>query len=244
MNEHDFVFPQLSAYSLDALDPEEAERVRLHLTTCSICQSELASYQRIVDELLLAVSIHEPPSGLKTRLLKEIVTPLPQNSFTAQLWLSLSSFFNWIFRPRIFRPLLAILLLALLTGNVLVWRSQRATIDNNNPQKLRAFPLVGDESFPTASGYILVSSDGLSGAVVVDELPILAEDQTYQLWLIQPDQQRDSGAIFTVDDLGYGGARIEPPQTLWNYRGFGITIEPAEGSAAPTGQRVLFGELP
>ena len=89
---------------------------------------------------------------------------------------------------------------------------------------------------------LVISSDGEHGTLVVDGLPPLDASQQYQLWLIQ-DGQRTSGGIFSVDGEGYGSLWITSPKPLISYQAVGITVEPAGGSPAPTGERVLGGEL-
>jgi anti-sigma-K factor RskA len=74
--------------------------------------------------------------------------------------------------------------------------------------------------------------------LVVDHLPPLDPAHQYQLWLIQ-DGQRTSGAVFSVNPEGYGSVWVSSPQPLANYSAFGVSIEPAGGSLAPTGARVL-----
>src|ERR1700753_714955 len=41
----------VAAYALGALDSTEAEAFRHHLQTCSVCQEELTSFRKVVDEL-------------------------------------------------------------------------------------------------------------------------------------------------------------------------------------------------
>jgi anti-sigma-K factor RskA len=116
-------------------------------------------------------------------------------------------------------------------------------LDRSQAETLLAIPLAGDAIVEGASGMLIISRDGQNGALVVDSLPTLDADQAYQLWLIK-DDHRASGAIFTVDEAGYGGTRVEAPELLFEYSAAGVTIEPAGGSSGPTGERVLFGEFP
>ena len=93
-----------------------------------------------------------------------------------------------------------------------------------------------------ATGFVLISANGDDGALIVDGLPPLGEDQEYQLWLIR-DGERTSGAVFSTDERSYAGMRIRAPRSLLEYSAVGITIEPAGGSAYPTGAQVLRGTL-
>jgi anti-sigma-K factor RskA len=89
---------------------------------------------------------------------------------------------------------------------------------------------------------IVISLEGTHGTLVVDNLPPLEEDQQFQLWLVR-DSQRASGGVFSVDEDGYGSVWVSSPEPLASYTGFGITIEPAGGSAGPTGEKVLGNDL-
>jgi anti-sigma-K factor RskA len=71
---------------------------------------------------------------------------------------------------------------------------------------------------------------------------MLGSDQQYQLWLVL-DDERTSGGVFSVDYYGYGAMVIHAPRPLNEYTSFGVTVEPAGGSPAPTGEKVLGGEF-
>jgi len=108
--------------------------------------------------------------------------------------------------------------------------------------RMRAVPLTASEPNSRATGFVLISADGDSGALIVDGLPPLGESQQYQLWLIR-DGQRTSGAVFSTDEKSYGGTRIRAPGSLLEYTAVDITVEPSGGSSNPTGAEVLGGPL-
>jgi anti-sigma-K factor RskA len=71
-------------------------------------------------------------------------------------------------------------------------------------------------------------------------LPELSEDQTYQVWLIEGDEDRVSGGLFRPQaGLPYTTQPIYAKQAISNFVGIGVTIEPAGGSERPTGPRVI-----
>jgi anti-sigma-K factor RskA len=71
-------------------------------------------------------------------------------------------------------------------------------------------------------------------------LPELANDQTYQAWLIQPDGSRVSaGGFLPQEEESYTTQPIYSKQDLSTFVGVGVTIEPAGGSEQPTGPRIL-----
>jgi anti-sigma-K factor RskA len=98
------------------------------------------------------------------------------------------------------------------------------------------------QAVPNATGQIMISKDGRFALLVVMGLPVLDPEYKYQLWLVR-DGQRTSGGMFTVTSEGYGSMTISLPQSLSDYSYFDITIEPAEGSPEPTGEKVLVARV-
>jgi len=60
----------------------------------------------------------------------------------------------------------------------------------------------------------------------------------YQVWLVR-DGERASAALFRTDDSGWGYTLIESDEPMGTYETIGITPEPFDGSAGPTGPRLL-----
>jgi anti-sigma-K factor RskA len=89
---------------------------------------------------------------------------------------------------------------------------------------------------------VVISADGANGVLIVDQMPTLDSESTYQLWLTR-NGQSISGALFSVDESGYRGVRIVAPESLLLYSSIRVTIEPVGGSSAPTGEQVLGGSL-
>jgi hypothetical protein len=135
-----------------------------------------------------------------------------------------------------------LLVLLLLASNLVLWQRLNSLEVLSGPMGMRAISLQNTDAAPNASGFVIISSDGNEGVLVVDELPALDEQYEYQLWLVR-NGSLTSGAVFPVDESGYRGMRIEAPETLLLYSSVLVTIEPAGGSTAPTGDTVLDGSL-
>jgi anti-sigma-K factor RskA len=110
--------------------------------------------------------------------------------------------------------------------------------DASRPANFGTVTLTGSELSANATGIIVISANGQHGTLVVQNLPVLAEAETYQLWLTK-DGQRTDGGIFDVDEDGYRAHWVQAPEPLDSYENFGITVEPAGGSPYPTGNKVL-----
>ena len=234
MTGNSHILESLPAYVLGSLDASEARLVTEHLAGCHLCRTELHAFQNTADQLAWAAPEALPSEYLKRRFverIKEIKSARPQREKFRS--------------PRRLVPIggliAALLVFALLTSNLLLWQRFNNLDVLAGPMGMRAITLQNTKVAPGASGFVIISSDGLDGVLVVDELPMLDADHEYQLWL--EDGDTTSGAVFIVDESGYRGLRIEAPQSLLLYSSVRITVEPAGGSASPTGDTVLDGSL-
>lgn len=105
----------------------------------------------------------------------------------------------------------------------------------------QAVLLSGTESAPAASGAFYVSER--EGVLVVRGLEPLAEEQAYQLWLIPAEGQPVSAGLLPLREAGPTWQTVAIPDGARDFAGFGISIEPALGSPAPTGPIVLLGQV-
>ena len=237
MSSNEHVLDLLPAYALDCLDIEELVQVSEHLTGCADCRAELQKVQAVVDQLAIAVPSIAPPARLKDRL-KERVRPRPALEPTR--WQRVKHSMQRVSPVWGLAGLAIILVLALST--LLLWQQVSQLETPAEPAQMRTVALSGTGMTPDATGLIVVSLDGDHGALVVDQLPELDVDRQYQLWLIDNDR-RVSGAVFSVDEHGYGSVWISADEPLSSFSAFGISIEPAGGSEGPTGEKVLGGTL-
>lgn len=232
------VLDALPAYALGSLEAEETRRVEEHLLNCLICRNELADFQAVVEQLSFASPAATPSPELKERLIQRVRTTRPEQRPSAPIPKR-----PWLERLLPAWGLASLFLIVALAGfNVLLWQRFNRLEVNTSPGGMRAVPLSASAVGSAATGFVLISADGDSGALVVDGLPQLGEDQQYQLWLIR-DGERISGALFSTDERSYGGTRIRAPRSLLDYSAVDITIEPNGGSPQPTGTHVLGGPL-
>jgi anti-sigma-K factor RskA len=231
-NEH--LLDLLPAYSLGSLEEEEAIKVSEHLSGCSLCQSEFASYQAVSAQLALAGVESDPPPDLKSQLFDQL--GIPPSTTTRE--------------PSSVRPRLLpawglaslILIIALAVGSIYMWQRINRLEQAARPGGMYSFALNGTDDIPDAAGYLIVGADGRNGAIIVDKLPPLDAEFEYQLWLTR-DGEFTSGAVLAVDEMGYSGRRVSAPDNLLTYSEASVTVEPAGGSDQPTGDIVLVGTL-
>ena len=229
------VLESLPAYALGSLDAAEARMVAQHLAGCHICRSELHAFQDVAGQLALTAPQAGPSHDLKPRLMARIQSLSPSQPRMER----------WRFAgPGV--PVGAIvglvLIVTLAVSNLLLWQRFNQLEVLAGPLGMRAIALQNTDAAPNASGFVVISADGLNGVLVVDELPPLDTQREYQLWLVR-NGSNTSAAVFSVDESGYRGMRIEAPQTLLAYSSVRVTIEPTGGSAVPIGEEVLGGLL-
>jgi anti-sigma-K factor RskA len=243
MSNQKHVTELIPAYAVSCLDVAESLQVARHLASCAACQAELSRYEAVVDQLSLAVPEAEPTVDLKARLLDQIERPSVEPA-AATTAVSRPHWWPPVWWPKVrslagpawWRPAVALLLLLLLVSNLFLWHQlNRALLTANDFQYIL---LEATEASPGARGLIVVNESGQSGTMIVDGLPLLDDSQQYQLWLLG-NGEREDGGVFSVYRSGYYAMLIHAPESLDQYTGFGITIEPVGGSPGPTGARVL-----
>ncbi len=232
------VLDLLPAYAIGSLDSDEASRVEQHLLSCLICRDESNAFQSVAEQLSFAAPIATPSPDLKDRLMQRVQAAHPHQRVPAQAFKR-----PWLERLLPVWGLASLCLIIALAGlNLFLWQRLDQSEPFMSPNGMRAVPLSPPDSVSRATGFVLISEDGDSGALVVDGLPPLDNGRQYQVWLLR-NGQRTSGAVFSTDIKSYGGTRIRAPGSLLEYSAVDITIEPTGGSPQPTGAEVLGGPL-
>ncbi|MGI9077125.1 MAG: anti-sigma factor domain-containing protein [Gemmatimonadaceae bacterium] len=77
--------------------------------------------------------------------------------------------------------------------------------------------------------------------LVAHNLPNVAPNRTYQLWLITPGQRKLSMGTFTSDQRGHAVFRATFPLPRDSVAAVAVTLEPAGGVPQPTGPITLSG---
>lgn len=260
------ILEQLPDLALGALERGETEAVLRHVRACSPCRRELASFDQVADALLVSPQPTSPPASLRSRVLESagIAASSSQRRVVAvSRWRRFLAAFSP--GPSLVRFSPAILALALLLAAGVGYQTvqlqgdlQRARLENTalrtemassqatfsdvlSPGTI-AWGLNGTDAASSATATLYCRPASRTGLLAAANLPVLPEGQAYQLWLIH-DGQRASGGLLTVDSSGRGVLTVQAPEPFSAYQSVGMTIEPAAGSAGPTGQRVLSGSL-
>lgn len=232
----------IPAYVLDALDSDERYDLEVHLQTCTACQAELASYRQVSENMLLAVPPVQPPAALRKRLQSRL--PSAQNASKPR--------FSWNLGRTAQFGLVGLVVVLLVVNiysliQIQSLNTQQAKLLDQFNTSQTALAMLAYPDTQT----INLEGQGIVGTLLLDKernialitawnLPSLQADQTYQIWLIDPQGGRTSAGIFTPDtELPFTTASIIASTDLSNYVGLGVTVEPAGGSSQPTGPRIF-----
>jgi anti-sigma-K factor RskA len=237
--EHLPFLENIPAYALGALDAKEAAALESHLQTCASCREELVAYRATSDNLLMSFPPQEPSAALRKRIQKRL--PSAQKTARPRLNWSLS------------RLAVAIAIIVLLALNVLsisqvrALRNQQAQLMDqiqNGQMALVMLSYPHTQSFPiqaeNVTGSLLLDREYNNAVLILRGLPAIPENQTYQVWLIDPNGDRTSaGLVRPQTDIPFLSQSLSSTQDLANFVGVGMTIEPAGGSDHPTGSQVF-----
>jgi anti-sigma-K factor RskA len=229
----------IPAYAIGALDAVEATALEAHLRTCEACRDELAAYRLTSDSLLMNLPPQKPSAALRRRLQRRL--PRTQKAVRPRL--------NWSFG----RVAVGIAIVLLLALNVFsfsqVWalQNQQAQLLNqiqNGQMALAMLSYPNTQSFPIneekVTGSLLLDKEYNKAVLILRGLPSIPDNQTYQVWLIDPNGDRTSaGLLRPQTDLPFISEPIDATQDLANFVGIGMTIEPAGGSDHPTGMQIF-----
>jgi anti-sigma-K factor RskA len=213
MNENE-IKELLPLYAIDALDDTEKHAVEEYLSAHPELRKELEGLNNTVDSLS---SLNmKAPEGILDSIMDDISEPSFAERIKALLFPS----------GTVQRLSYAAALLLLLYVGI-------ASMDSSS-----VIALSGTDASSGATGKLVIEKRETEALLTVANLPALGISETYQLWLIKADGERDNGGTFNVSN-GKAQLKISAKQPIAEYFAFGITIEPAGGSPAPTGRKVL-----
>jgi anti-sigma-K factor RskA len=122
----------------------------------------------------------------------------------------------------------------------------------------QVFHISGTDAAPQAAGVLVKEPGSERSILIVAGLPRLPSEMGYQVWLIQGESTVPLGAgtLSVIGSDFYGvaisatfnitGIYAQPvivSDTFSAADAIGVSVEPAEGSTAPTGDVVLLGDL-
>ena len=244
------VSESIPALVLGALDLYERVEIVAHIDSCPGCRELLHEYAGVSHGLLMAVPQRIPPPGLKKMLMARVATPQPTWLERIRTWLSTRQALpRWSLGAVVAAVLLVVSLVGVQAARLTSQQEllsqqlqqQQATLAILAGSDTVSMVMQGTPAASGASGVIRYSPQQTLAVLHVQNMPALSAAQSYQLWLIDADGKRDSGAVFSVPQGSDGSVTlvVMAPRSFKSYVRCGISLEPRGGSPKPTGPAIL-----
>ena len=241
-----------AVYAAGALDGDDLVRFQAHLRAgCDTCEAVVRESEEALAALANEASPAIPPAHVRAELLRRVDTSsrprarrfhwLPWAAGTAAAAVAASLFVSGLVAARYERQLGVVMretsrMREALKREQEKLRDEVATAQLLRDPATRVVTLNGLPAAPGASGRV-VWHDDAGGRLYVTGLPSAPPEKTYELWIITDAAPRPAGT-FNVDASG-AAARPVSPAGAGPVKAFAVTLEPAGGTAAPTGPMVL-----
>jgi anti-sigma-K factor RskA len=263
---HDELRDLTGGYALGALSEAERRAFEAHVETCPECAEEARGFAAVASGLAAAVPQVDPPAALRDRVLRaaiagspRVIDEAPRSRLGVFRFLSVAAaivalalgLYAISLQQRI-RVLEEELRLASARGADVQQQLVRYRVAFDRASEIRAIlsapdmrriDLAGQKAAPGASGRAFWSP--VHGLVVAfDSLPPTAADRVYQLWVIPPGAGAApiSAALLELQPDGRAIA-LGAPASAARVGTVAVTLEPAGGVPAPTGDMIVVGTL-
>ena len=227
-------------YLMGALEPQEALEIEQHVADqCPVCIPRLQEATGVVASLSGIAEQQPLPPRLRKRVLAS-VKPETESR-------------NWLFGVLgLSAACVALLVFALwTTGSMNSYRRQVAELEAQRNQLRAAVEILSQSQTRTVKfglaenkphGRVFVNPE--SGLVFVgSQLPQLASNRTFQLWLIPTSGAPESAGVFKPNAAGtFVNVRTTPVNTS-RIHAVAVSVEPQGGSPAPTTTPILIVPL-
>lgn len=261
----------LGVYALDAVDPDERERIELHLLECPRCRAEVAEHREVAG--FLAQPGGSAPDGVWDRIVSELAPPAPPMRLApiAPLETAPAPAADRPSEPEVAsldaarrrrgasRPILGLLAAAAcivaVLGFVAVGQSNRLnTLED--AMRDQSIERMANDAVANAEVTVRLSGDAGAGEAVVrpngegylilDGVPTPGEGDVYQLWG-KVDETILSLGTFGEASQTSDGRTIVPftvdPSRLDDLELFAVTQERAPGVVSSTQDPILAGTV-
>jgi len=119
--------------------------------------------------------------------------------------------------------------------------SNKEIQDMLNSPNIKIVNLTGTNLNKSGYGKLIIRTERGTGFIQLAQMPALAQDKVYQLWLTISGATVPLGTFKPTESLGYYSFRIRLTES--NEAAFKVTEEPLEGSKYPSNRIYLVGNL-
>lgn len=269
--DHEELKSLAGAYVLGALEQDERRTFEAHLTSCDECEAEVRSLRPVVVGLARAVPERTPSPALRDRVLTSITgssaaaAPRPEvrqrQRATAvwsdvRVWLPLAAMLLLAIGIGTYAAQLQVRVADLearldsaiqqaISAERAVADARRVVLETQSAMAVLAAPdlaridLAGQAAAPQARARALWSR--ARGMVfTVSDLPAPPAGRVYQVWVVTAKAPISAG-LLTPDASGRSSVVFATPPDIPPPVAVAVTLEPAGGVPAPTGEKYLVG---
>ncbi|PYQ01698.1 MAG: hypothetical protein DMF82_18525 [Acidobacteria bacterium] len=231
--------------ALDALDGDDAVEFRRHLPTCQACRAELEAFERASARIGVDVARVAPPPDLRQRMLAAVGAPVAQPPAARR-----PPAFPWLGTLAAAAALvLGVGLLATrhqlqrerARAQTLAAEAERAQREVVDLQQLTR--LAGLQPAPGARARVIWNPATREAVLIASGLQAPPPGKAYEVWVIGEAKQPAPAGVFEPAADGTALVHLPRVEETARPRTFAVTLEPAAGSAAPTGEMVLAGAV-
>jgi hypothetical protein len=254
----------MAEFALGHGDPEAKAAMNAHLASCIVCRYELAEIESAWAALPLACESSAPSDAVLERILQRMdASTGPRPTIIPATSSPLTS------RQRLYSYLLAASVLLALIGGSLMWGerpSQGPTGDvvadaalHDLAQRLgklqeleqmlntggvRLASLHAPTTSDTVGAYVVWDTTARQWHFFVSDLKPAPDGKAYQLWAVAEGQKPLPGPTFVVGSAGMGSVVADFPGLNPGVKASAVvTLEPEDGSDAPSGKPILEASL-
>jgi anti-sigma factor ChrR (cupin superfamily) len=267
MNTHEVSADDLALFAMHSLEPADVSRISGHLGACISCRTELQRIRTDLAAVALTAPEVAPPPRARERLFAEIGeesihqlggSPKPAaaahprwwaaTTYTGALMLAIAAGLLWTENARLRFQLTA--LRQVLHQEQTQHQQEQAALENashvlamlNSRSTMRVRMAAGPAKREPQAEAIYSREQGRL-LLMASNLQSLPAHKAYQLWILPMQGAPISAGVLKPD--AKGSAMMMCPQApAVEAKGFALTVEPEEGSPAPTSSPVLVGEVP
>jgi anti-sigma-K factor RskA len=251
MSTHEQFADDLALLALGQLQGDERVALEKHLEGCAPCRRELEQLRGDTALLALSAAGPTPPRRARERLLKSIAKEPRAPKAASRRWtwtlvpwfaaaaFGLAAVFFFQQSDRLSQRV-AELQSESAQQKAQLERAREVVTTLTSTDALRV-TLVAAQAPPQPQGKAIYVRDRSSLVFLASNMPALPPQKAYELWLIPTNGAPIPAGVFKPDAHG-SATVIEPPLPAGvEAKAFAITVEPEQGSAAPTMPIVMMG---
>src|SRR5919202_4918918 len=228
------VHPNLGAFVLGGLEPEEETEVRRHLAFCPSCREKLKEFEEVSQALEAAPPLADPPSYLKDEILSYVrVEEIPSSDeeLPPPRGASRSRTLRLLLSSAAAAALVAVIALGTFFG--LRTEAPVATV--------QLTPIENEDYWGVAELHPQLSGNQQL-ELKLNNLDDPGPDSYYEAWFSSGEEYISAGT-FTATGSGQTDVVLSAPPQARDYPTFLITEQSATDGTAPSDKVVLKGEV-